>query len=152
MQTNEQWKSKWNEVQVMHHEVPFIMILSPCALVFCSGCCLLCQWVLSPSFLTFSSFGSGIWFHIEVLISLVVSIMNGYRYGSICILLNTDLTRPEQLAENSFFNSFWITGFIMKRQGVHWHMGLHCLDFLFNYIYQSFLFYSNILLFLLNEF
>ena len=151
MQTNEQWKSKWNEVQVMHHEVPLIMILSPCALVFSSGCCLLCQRVLSLSSHSLL-LAQDIWFHIEVLIILVVSIMNGYRYGSICILLNTDLTRPEQLAENSFFHSFWITGFIMKRQGVHWHMGLHCLDFLFNYIYQSFLFYSNILLFLLNEF
>ena len=40
----------------------------------------------------------------------------------------------------------------MEKQSVHRHMGLHHADFLFDSIYQPFLFYSNILLFLLQEF
>ena len=40
----------------------------------------------------------------------------------------------------------------MEKQNVHQHMGLHRVDFLFDSIYQPFLFYSYILLFLLQEF
>ena len=39
----------------------------------------------------------------------------------------------------------------MEKQNVHHHMGLHRVDFLFDSIYQPFLFYSYILLFLLQE-
>ena len=80
-----------------------IMILSPCALVFSSGCCLLCQRVLSLS-LHSLLLAQDIWFHIEVLIISVLSIVNGYRNGSICILWNADLIRQEQLAEESLFH------------------------------------------------
>ena len=40
----------------------------------------------------------------------------------------------------------------MEKQSVNRHMGLHPVDVLFDSIYQPFLFYSNILLFLLEEF
>ena len=79
------------------------MLITLCALVFSSEYCLLCQWVVSPP-LHSLLLTQDIWFHIKVLINLVLSIVNRYQYESICILLNTDLDKSNWLKSISFIN------------------------------------------------
>ena len=76
------------------------MILLPVHLVFFSGRCLLCQCIL---FLTFSSIMFSVFgFMLRSLIHLVLSVVRGDRYGSLCMFLYTDIQLDHHLLKMTF--------------------------------------------------
>ena len=95
-----------------------LLILEPEPLVFCSGSCLLYQWVQGYSLLCSIRFSiSG--FTLRSLIHLDLSFLQGDKYGSICILIlaGCQLNQHHLLRMLSFF--FFLSygfSFLVKSQ------------------------------------
>ena len=86
----------------------YLLILVPALFMFCTGSCLLCQCIQGCSPLSHWSGSNVSGSMLRCLIHLYLSVVQGNKYGSICILLhgNIQLEQHHLLKMLSFFLFF----------------------------------------------